>query len=81
METHLIRTDEENLRHVEGVRLLLDAGMDPNQSTDSNGGSTFVGVASYLSQRESSQGTAMSPTPPPRKCSDCFWSMAPIPTL
>jgi hypothetical protein len=50
METHLTRTDEENLRNVEGVRLLLDAGMDPNQAKDSDGGSTFAGLAYYLSQ-------------------------------
>ena len=50
METRLTRTDEENLRHVEGVRLLLDAGMDPNQSKDSDGSSTFGGLAYYLSQ-------------------------------
>jgi len=50
METHLTRTDEENLRQVEGVRLLLDAGMDPNQSKDTDGGSTFAGLTYYLSQ-------------------------------
>jgi ankyrin repeat protein len=50
METHQIRSDEENLRQVEGVRLLLDAGMDPNQSRDPDGGSTFAGLAFYLSR-------------------------------
>jgi hypothetical protein len=50
METHLTRTDQENLRHVEGVRLLLDAGMDPNQAKDTDGGSTFAGLAYFLSQ-------------------------------
>ena len=49
-QTRFARADEENLRHVEGVRLLLDAGMAPNESKDPDGSSTFAGLAYYLAQ-------------------------------
>jgi ankyrin repeat protein len=42
--------DAESLKCVEGVRLLLAAGADPNQSTDVYGNSTFLGSASRVSR-------------------------------
>ena len=49
-ETRYARPDADNLKSVEGVRLLLEAGMDPNQSRDSDGSSTFAGLAYTLSR-------------------------------
>ena len=40
---------------VEAVRLLLEAGMDPNQSKDIYGGSTFAGLASQVGNRASAE--------------------------
>jgi hypothetical protein len=45
----LVRGDSGRTDRVEAIRLLLDAGMDPNQSKDNYGGSTFVGTASSVS--------------------------------
>jgi hypothetical protein len=56
-QTHLIRgrsgslaeEDAENLKYVEGIRLLLEADMDPNQSKGPYGGSTFGDAGSLVS--------------------------------
>ncbi len=48
IETRILRPDAERLRRVEGVRLLLEARMDPNQSRTNDGGSTFLLAASSL---------------------------------
>jgi hypothetical protein len=50
METRLARNQQENARSVEGVRLLLDAGMDPDESREPDGGSTFAGLAPNVFQ-------------------------------
>ncbi|MGO9093857.1 MAG: ankyrin repeat domain-containing protein [Bryobacteraceae bacterium] len=42
--------DDERIIRVEGVRLLLEAGMAPNEAQDPNGDSTFAGSASHVSQ-------------------------------
>jgi hypothetical protein len=54
VETRILRPDAERLRRAEGVRLLLEAGMDPNQSRTDDGGSTFLLVSS--SQPDDSAG-------------------------
>ena len=49
-ETRMLGRDADNIKRVEGVRLLLDAGMSPNQSKDSDGTSTLAGLAYSVSQ-------------------------------
>ena len=51
METCLAgRPDEDNLKSVEGVRLLLESGMAPNESRNPDGSSTFISAAYSVSQ-------------------------------
>lgn len=50
METRLARDEQENARSVEAVRLLLDAGMDPDESRDPDDSSTFAGLAPNVFQ-------------------------------
>ena len=67
-QTHLVRgqtgglaaEDAENLKCVEGVRLLLEAGMDPNQSKGMDDSSTFVSSA-YNVARPTGHGWQADP--------------------
>ena len=59
-QTQTTASEAERTKSVEGVRLLLEAGMDPNASRESNGSSTFAGV-SHGSSRPTGNGWAGDP--------------------
>lgn len=59
-QTRTSRPDADNLKSVEGVRLLLEAGMNPNESEDASGSSTFISSA-YSVSREGVDGNVADP--------------------
>ena len=58
--TNVARPDADNVKSVESVRLLLEAGMDPNQSRDCYGSATFAGLA-YNVSRPGANGNEANP--------------------
>ena len=78
MDTRQARDQQENARSVEAVRLLLDAGMDPNESRNP----MVVPHLPAWRPTFSNQGPmATCPTPWPPRSFAYSWSMAPTPIL